>query len=58
MTAEYLAEKKSYYQKRAEYFENLDFNILANDFKGVVDLIEEVEKDIKENNNEQNGNMQ
>ena len=54
MTTEYLAEKKSYYQKRAEYFENLDFPILASDFKGVVNLIEEVENVIKENNNEQN----
>lgn len=54
MTTEYLAEKKSYYQKKADYFDNLDFPILANDFKGVVNLIEEVEKVIKENKNEQN----
>jgi hypothetical protein len=51
MTLEYLAEQKTKYQSRANYFKNIDFDRLATDFQGVVDLIDEMENYIKENEN-------
>ena len=51
MILEYLAERKAYYQKKSDYFYNLDYQNLARDFKGVVDLITEMEKYIQEKEN-------
>jgi hypothetical protein len=48
MTTEYLLEKKTYYEDKCNYFKNLEFNTLATDFQGVVDLIGEMENYIKE----------
>ena len=54
MTLEYLDEQKKRYQEKAKYFKNIDFEILSADFQKVVDLIEEMEKYIKEKQNEEN----
>lgn len=55
MTLEYLNEQKTKYQKKTEYFKNIEFDILAADFQGVVDLISEMENYINTNKNaEQN----
>jgi hypothetical protein len=51
MTLEYLAEKKAQYENKYDYFQKLEFNNLATDFKGVVDLIGEMENYIKEKDN-------
>ena len=53
MTLEYLAEQKSKYQEKVEYFHNINFNRLANDFQGIVDLIAEMEEYLKETENGQ-----
>ena len=51
MTLEYLNEQKTKYQQKSEYFKNIEFDILAADFQGVVDLIGEMENYIKEKEN-------
>ena len=51
MTLEYLAEKKTQYEKRYNHFKGLEFDILATDFKDVVDLISEMEEYVKEKEN-------
>ena len=50
MTLEYLAEQKEKYQKKAQYFSSINFDNLANDFQGVVDLIDKMEEYLKEEN--------
>ena len=42
MTLEHLAEQKLKYQQKQEYFKNIGFDILADDFKDVVALIEDM----------------
>ena len=54
MTLEYLAEQKTKYQDRADYFKSIEFDILATEFQGVVDLIGKMEEHIKEKENEKN----
>ena len=54
MTLEYLREQKERYQRKAEYFEAMDFTNLANDFQNMVSLICKMEEYIKEKDNEQN----
>lgn len=54
MTLEYLNEQKTKYQQKHDYFKNLEFNTLAAEFQGVVDLIGEIENYIKEKNDEEN----
>lgn len=44
MTKEYLTEQKTKYQERHDYYKNLGFDVLASEFQGMVDLIEEMEK--------------
>lgn len=53
MTLEYLAEQKLKYQEKSEYFRNINFNRLANEFQEVVDLIAEMEEYLKEKKNGQ-----
>ena len=53
MTPEYLNEQKLKYQQKRDYFDKFEFNILAADFQGVVNLIEKMEEYIKEKENEQ-----
>lgn len=49
ITIEYLAEQKTKYQDKVNYFRNIEFDRLATDFQGVVDLIGKMEEYIKEN---------
>lgn len=51
MTAEHLNELKTKYQQKSEYFKNIGFEHLAEDFQRVVDLIGEMEDYIKEKEN-------
>ena len=51
MTLEHLNEQKIYYQQKSNYFKNLGFEHLVEDFQGVVDLIGKMEDDIKEKEN-------
>ena len=51
MTLDYLNEQKIKYQQKRDYFQRLEFNNLASDFQGVVDLIGEMENYIKEKEN-------
>ena len=53
MTKEYLTELKTKYQERHDYYKNLGFDVLASDFQGIVDLIEEMEKFAEEDTNDQ-----
>ncbi len=53
MTLEYLTEQKTKYQEKVEYFQNINFNRLATDFQGIVDLIVEMEEYVKEKENGQ-----
>lgn len=48
MTKEYLTERKTKYQERHDYYKNLGFDVLASEFQGMVDLIEEIEKHMEE----------
>ena len=48
MTIEYLNEQKAKYQQKTEYFKKIGFDILAEDFQGIVNLIGEMETYIKE----------
>lgn len=48
MTLEHLNEQKTKYQQKSEYFKNIGFDTLTADFQGIVDLIGEMEKYIKE----------
>lgn len=52
MTLEYLTEQKTRYQQKQNYFKKFGFDNLASDFQGVVDLIGEMEKYIKEKEND------
>lgn len=52
MTLEYLKEQKEKYEKKMQYFSAIDFDNLANDFRGVVDLIGQMEEYIKTKNDE------
>ena len=47
MTKEYLAEQKTKYQDRQDYFKNLGFDVLASYFQEVIDLIEKMEECLK-----------
>ena len=51
MTLEYLNEQKTKFQQKCDYFNRIDFNNLAADFQGIVDLIGEMENYIKEKEN-------
>lgn len=51
MTLEYLVEQKEKYQQKYQYFKNMEFDRLAADFQGIVDLIGEMERYLKENVN-------
>ena len=51
MTLEYLAEQKAKYQEKSDYFKKIEFDGLATEFKGVVDLIGKMEEYIKEKDN-------
>ena len=51
MTLEHLNEQKIKYQKKTEYFKNISFDNLATNFQGIVDLIGEMERYIKEKEN-------
>lgn len=51
MTLEYLAEQKEKYLQKQQYFKNMEFDRLAADFQGIVDLIWEMEEYMKENVN-------
>ena len=51
MTLEHLNEQKLKYKQKHDYFKNLEFDTLATDFQGVVDLIGEMENYIKEKEN-------
>ena len=51
MTLEYLTEQKEKYQNKANYFKNLEFDIIAADFQSVADLIGEMEDYVKEKEN-------
>jgi hypothetical protein len=48
MTKEYLTEQKTKYQERRDYYKNLGFDVLTSEFQGMVDLIEEMERNINE----------
>ena len=50
MTLEYLNEQKTKYQQKCDYFKRIEFNTLAADFQGVVDLIGEMENYINTEN--------
>ena len=54
MTLEYLNEQKAKYQERQRYFATFEFERIAGDFQGVVDLIEEMEKYVKKKEGEKN----
>jgi hypothetical protein len=49
ITLEYLAEQKAKYQSKVDYFSKIDYDHLTADFKGVIDLIGEMEDYMKEN---------
>lgn len=51
MTLEHLNEQKERYLEKVDYFKHISFDNLAADFQGIVDLIEEMEKYIKEKEN-------
>jgi hypothetical protein len=51
MTLEYLTEQKEKYQNKANYFKNLEFDIISADFQEMVDLISKMEEYIKEKDN-------
>lgn len=53
MTLEYLAEQKTKYQNKADYFKSIGFDNLDSDFRSMVDLITKMEECIKENSNEE-----
>ena len=44
MTKEYLAEQKTKYQEKHDYFKKIGFDALATDFQNVIDLIKDMEK--------------
>jgi hypothetical protein len=49
ITLEYLAEQKTKYQNKVDYFQKMTYDHLTEDFKGVVDLIGKMEDYMKEN---------
>ena len=51
ITKEYLAEQKTKYQDKADYFKKLGFDVLESDFQAVVQLIGEMEDHLKEQDN-------
>ena len=48
MTLEHLAEQKTKYQERADYYKELGFDVLEAEFNGIVQLIEEMADYLKE----------
>jgi hypothetical protein len=52
MTKEYLAEQKTKYQEKHDYFKKIGFDVLATDFQNVIDLIKDMEKHLKESTND------
>ena len=54
MTLECLKEQKEKYEKKMQYFSAIDFDNLANDFRGVVDLIGKMEEYINGKEEESN----
>lgn len=52
MTKEYLEEQKAKYQERRDYYKKLGFDVLASDFQGVIDLINEMEKRVEDSTND------
>jgi hypothetical protein len=51
MTLEYLNEQKQKYAQKYEYFKTISFDNLAADFQNVVNLIDDMEKYMKEQQN-------
>jgi hypothetical protein len=51
MTLEYLNKQKELYKHKQNYFKNVEFNVLAEDFQRIVDLIGEMENYVKEKEN-------
>lgn len=51
ITSEYLAEQKSKYQNKQEYFKKIGFDNLGKEFEAVVSLIKEMESHITESSN-------
>lgn len=49
MTLERLAELKLQYQKESEYFKNIGFDRLATKFGDVVNILAEIEEDMRAN---------
>ena len=43
ITIERLQEEKLKYQQKQDYFKNLGFDNLVNDFQSIIDLINEME---------------
>ena len=57
MTLEYLNDQKEKYLKKSQYFALIGFDNLSVDFQDVVNLIEEIEKHIRgEEDGENNEN--
>ena len=54
MTIEYLLEKKAYYEGKYHYFKNINFDIIAADYQGILDLISEMEKYINKEKEDKN----
>ena len=52
MTKEYLEEQKAKYQERRDYYKKLGFDVIASDFQGVIDLINEMEKRVEDSTND------
>ena len=48
MTIEFLSEQKTKYQQKVEYFKNLCFDNLADEFQVVVNLIDKMADHLKE----------
>ena len=51
MTLECLAEQKTKYQDKADYFKGIEFDSLAAEFQDMVDLIGKMEEYMKEKEN-------
>lgn len=48
ITLEYLAEQKTKYQDRMNYFKKIGFDNLSSEFQAVIDLIGQMEEYLKE----------
>ena len=51
MTLEYLAEQKTKYQDKSNYFKRIGFDGLAVEFQNAADLVGKMEEYIKEKEN-------